>query len=124
MSDSYSTSMPVFTIDLHVAINLVSDNRGHAHDVHYAIIKGANEACRIASSLDDDTPPRIVVRAYGLKRAGEGVVLVEFTATEPNEIAAASTSIVKRLGLETQVQRAILRVPQEQSQDLLRDDAG
>jgi hypothetical protein len=70
-----------------------------------------------------DSPPRIIVRAHGLRRSGESVVLVEFTTTEGNEIAAASTSVMERLGLERKVQRAILRVPQTRSQDLLSDDA-
>jgi hypothetical protein len=48
---------------------------------------------------------------------------VEFTTTEGNEIAAASTSVMERLGLERKVQRAILRVPPARSQDLLSDDA-
>jgi hypothetical protein len=70
-----------------------------------------------------DSPPRIIVRAHGLRRSGESVVLVEFTTTEGNEIAAASTSVMERLGLERKVQRAILRVPPARSQDLLSDDA-
>jgi hypothetical protein len=113
--------MAVFTIDLYVAVDLLSGNRGHAHHARYAIEKGALEACHIASALDDDTPPKIVVRAHRVGHAGNGVVLVEFTATDEDEIAAASTSVVKRLGSERKVQRAILRVPQGQSQDLLRD---
>jgi len=115
--------MAVFTIDLYVGYKFFTDNAGRdAQAADNAIATGRLEACRIARSLGDDTPPRIVVRAYGLGRAGESVLLAEFTATDRDEIDAASTSIAKRLGSAV-AQRAILRVPQARSQHLLPDDA-
>jgi hypothetical protein len=105
--------MAVFTIDLYVGYKFFTDNaRRDAQAADYAITMGRLEACRIARSLRDDSSPRIVVWAYGLGRAGESVVLAEFTATDRDEIDAASTLVAKRLGSAV-AQRAILRVPQE-----------
>ena len=122
-SSGYSNSMAVFTIELHVGSKFFTDNAGQDfHAAEYAIRMGAREACRMASLLDDDSPPRIIVRAYGFKPAEAGAALVEFTATDMDEIDSASTLITKRLGSAVAL-RAILRVPQAQSQGLLADDA-
>ena len=115
--------MAVFTIDLYVGSKFLTDNAGHdAQAADYTITMGRLEACRIARSLGDNSPPRIVVRAHGLERSGESVVLVEFSAHDRDEIDAASTLVAKRLGSAIAL-RAILCVPQAQSQDLLPDDA-
>ena len=125
MPDTYVIGMAVFTIDLYVGRpQFFTDNAGRDFQAaSYAIRMGAREACRMASLLDDDSPRRVIVRAYGLRPAGESVVLVEFTATDIDEIDAATSSVAKRLGRSSVAQRAILRVPQAQSQDLLPDDA-
>jgi hypothetical protein len=110
--------MAVFTIDLYVGRKFFIDNAGRdLQAACYAITMGRLEACRIARSLGDDTPPRIVVRAHGLGRSGESVVLVEFSAIDRAEIDAASTLVRKRLGCAVAL-KAILRVPEELSQRL------
>jgi hypothetical protein len=114
--------MAVFTIDLYVGYKFFIGNDGRDFQAaKYAISVGAREACRIASLLDDDSPPRIVVRAH-LRAAGESVVLVQFTATNLDEIDAAKALVTKWLGLRVAL-KAILRVPQAQSQELLPHDA-
>jgi hypothetical protein len=115
--------MAVFTIDLYVGYKFLPDNAGRdAQAADYAITMGRLEACRIARSLGVDGPHRIVVRAYGLGRAEEGVVLAEFMTTDTIEIDAANSSITKRLGSAVAL-KAILRVPQAQPQDLPPDNA-
>lgn len=105
--------MAVFIIDLYVGYKFFTDNAGRdAQAADYAITMGRLEACRIARSLRDDSSPRIVVRAHGLRRSGESVALAEFTASDRNEIDAASASVKEKLGSAVAL-RAILRVPQE-----------
>ena len=116
-------SMAVFTIDLYVGRKFFIDNAGRdLQAACYAITMGRLEACRIARSLGDDSAPRIVVRAHGLGRSGESVILVEFSADDREEIDAASTLVRERLGSAVAL-KAILRVPQAQPQDLLPDNA-
>ncbi len=105
--------MTTFTIDLWFGYNINPDRRG----VRYALAMAALKACTIAESMGDDSPPRIVVQGQGWGRDGKSVVLAEFTATERDEVDAASASIANRLGSETQVRRAILRLPQARPKD-------
>jgi hypothetical protein len=56
------------------------------------------------------------VRAHGLGRSGESVILVEFSADDRDEIDAASTLVRERLGSAVAL-KAILRVPQELQPD-------
>ena len=111
--------MAVFTLDLWFGYSLKPDWRA----VDYAIGMGALKACAIAESLGDDSPPRIIVRDHGWGRDGKSVVRAEFTASEGDEVDAAIELIARRLGSETQLRKAILRLPQARSTGLLSDDA-
>jgi hypothetical protein len=82
--------MAVFTIDLYIGFGL-SDNRGFRKDTEYAITKGTLEARAISKPLDDDCPPRIIVRLH--ERGRKSIILLEFTADGYDEIDAASTSV-------------------------------
>lgn len=106
--------MATFTLDLWFGYSINPDRRG----VRYAICTRALQARDIAKSMGDDSPPRIVVRDHGWGRDGEGVVVAEFTATACDEVDAAIKLIAARLGSETQLQRAILRVPEARPKDL------
>jgi hypothetical protein len=110
--------MSTFTLDLWFGYSINPDRRG----VGYAVRMGALQACDIAESLGDDSPPRIVVRDFGRGRDGTSVVVAEFTATEHEEVDAVIKSISNRLGDSKQLRRAILRVPGGSSQDLRSQD--
>jgi hypothetical protein len=99
--------MAVFTIDLYVGYKFFTDDAGRdARAANYAITMGRLEACRIARSVGDDSPPRIIVRAT--RRSGESVVLAEFAAGDRNEIDAVKEWLGSAVAL-----KAILRIPQE-----------
>jgi len=106
--------MGTFTLDLWFGYSINPGRRG----VGYTIRMGALQACEIAESLGDDSPPRIVVRDRGRRRDGESVVVAEFSAPDRDQVDAVVSAIANRLGSETQLQKAILRLPEARSKDL------
>lgn len=109
--------MSTFTLDLWFGYSINPDRRG----VGYAVRMGALQACDIAESLGDDSPPQIIVRDHGRRRDGESAVIAEFSATDGDQIDAVVSAIAKRLGSAEQLQKAILRVPDAVEGFAMRD---